>query len=212
VCSNKTVNVHAAGVRPPSLHAAPALLPLPRTQSHPQPSDQIIGILQRLPPSLHAHPAINEMLRNQPEAALPRLAAHLTTEAKSEALKTLAIAAPLAHAPHMPHETPAVLALANQFIETGQYVNYVRANQLGTLVISWSQIPGPPDHVEQNIARAVSRLAALWRRAPLLVLFIAWLLLGTVLVPLDPQLWATGFPALVGAQFVATVRGWFRRR
>lgn len=206
------MHVNAAGVRPPSLHVVPALLPLPRTQSLTHISDHASGILLRLPPSLHAHIAVNEILNRQPEAALPRLAAHLASEAKSEALKTLAIAAPLAHAAHMPHETPAVLALANQFIETGQFVNYVRANQLAGLVISWSQIPGPPDHVEQNIARAAGRIAALWRRAPLLVLFIAWLLLGVVLLPLAPKLWAIGFLALVGIQFVATVRGWYVRR
>ena len=205
------MHVNAAGARPLSLHVVPALLPLPRIQSPAHPSDQAGGILLRLPSSLHALSAVNEILHRQVDAPLPRLAAHLASEAKSEAMKTLTIAAPLAHATHMPHETPAVLALANQFIETGQYVNYVRANQLGGLVIAWSHIPGPPDHVEQNIARAVSRIAALWRRAPLLVLFIGWLLMGVVLVPLDPKLWATGFLALVGAQFVATVRGWYRR-
>jgi hypothetical protein len=165
-----------------------------------------------MPASLHAHAAVNEILQRQPDAAAPRLAAHLASEAKSEALKTLALAAPLAHAPHMPHETPAVLALANQFIESGQYVNYVRAGQLGGLVVSWSQIPAPPNYVEQNIARVVSRIASLWRRAPLLVLFMGWLLIGVVLMPLEPKLWATGFLALVGLQFVVSVRGWYRRR
>ena len=165
---------------------------------------------------LHQQPSSDLRLLHEPALApirteLHELIAHRTLEAKVEAIKTLAIAAPLAAAARMPPETPAVLSLANQFIETGQFINYVRAHQLGGLVISWSQMPAPSDHVEQNIARAVRSVASLWRRAPMLVLLIAWLLLGIVLLPFDPQLWATGFLALAVFQFLITLRSWRRR-
>ena len=114
----------------------------------------------------------------------------------------------------MPTEAPAVIALANRFIETGQYVNYLRAGELGRLVIAWSgqSQNGPADHSEQNIARAVRRVSALWSRAPMLVLLVCWLLLGVVLIPFRAELWATGFLALVGLQFVVTLRNWPPRR
>jgi hypothetical protein len=178
-----------------------------------------------VPRALHA---VTELLTRHPDADLralqePALASirgdireivsRLAGEAKIDARNTLAIAAPLAGGYGMPHEAPAVIALANQFIETGQYVNYFRAGELGRLVISWSQSETEAqDHAEQNVAHAVRRIAVIWRRAPLLVLLGVWLLLGIVLIRFATELWATGFLALVAIQFVVTVRNWPRRR
>ena len=171
-----------------------------------------------IPRALHA---VGELLSRQPDAdirdlhhpAVLQLMNRLTLEAKIDAHRTIAAAVPLIATHRMPHEAPAVLALASQFIETGQYVNYIRASQLGRLVISWSQPEDEPwDHAEQNIAHAVRRVTALWRRAPLLVLLMAWFLFGIVLVPLDADAWAIGFLALAGLQFVITLRNWPRPR
>jgi hypothetical protein len=60
--------------------------------------------------------------------------------------------------------------------------------------------------------------ARLWRRAPVLVLLIGWLLAGSIVAILSREsspiltTWALGFPALVALQFILTIRGVFRRR
>ncbi len=207
----------------PAIHAA---LHLPETHAAAD------ALIHQATQALAAHDipkalqAVHELLTRQPDADLrvlhePALAPirdgvrevvnRLVNEARLDARKTLAIAAPLAALPRMPNETPAVLALANQFIETGQYINYVRAGQLGRVVISWSEAEsGPEDHAEQNVTHAIRRVAALWTRAPLLVLLMAWLLFGIVLLPLDAELWAVGFLTLVLLQFVLTLRNWRR--
>lgn len=188
------------------------------------------AVLHRLPAVAEAHEIprslheVREVLKRQPELVErvlqePALAPirdgvrevvnHLSHEARLDAEKTLAIAAPLPSLHRMPAETPAVLTLANQFLETGQYLNYVRAGDLGRVVIRWAGDPdGPEDHAEQNVAAAVRRGAAVWRRAPLLVLLVAWMLLGVVL---NTEIWVAGWLGLVVLQFVVTIRNWRRR-
>lgn len=123
----------------------------------------------------------------------------------------------------------AVITIANQFIATGQLPNYLRAAELGREVLSW--------YAEASSAQAVSLsrppsltkqfhtiVARMWRRAPLLVLLTGWLLAGSIAglvariisVPdykTAPafEVWAVGFLALIVFQFVATIRGAFRR-
>lgn len=127
-----------------------------------------------------------------------------------------------------------VLALANQFIETSQLANYLRAEELGRLVSVWFEgaqpLPfvvgrssGPVEAVHER--QSLHTLRRLWTRAPLLVLFAAWLLSGllTALLlrlmgirawenPVILDVWAVGFLALVVFQFVATIRGALRMR
>jgi len=139
---------------------------------------------------------------------------------------------------HIPADMDAraAIALANQFIATGQLPNYLRAAELGRVVISWYDEASPatvgfgPGAVALNRRptlrmRLYAMLGRLWRRAPLLVLLIGWLLSGgfaglvvdAMAVPayrtaLAFRIWAIGFLALVVFQFVATVRGALRSR
>lgn len=128
----------------------------------------------------------------------------------------------------------AVIALANQFIATGQLPNYLRAAEIGRVVISWYDEASPVSvgfdaktilrnrHPSLGM-RLYGIVARMWRRAPLLVLLIGWLLsggfAGLVAKVMDVpdyrtapafKIWATGFLALVVFQFVATIRGAFR--
>ena len=121
-----------------------------------------------------------------------------------------------------------VLALANQFIEVGSVANYFRAEELGRTVVSWYDGPLPlvafvPEaSPSPRVQRALQKL---WRRAPLAVLFLGWLVAGIVggvflrllsvpaystAVPFD--IWGLGFLLLVVLQFVVTVRGALLRR
>ncbi|MEP6714522.1 MAG: hypothetical protein ABJC09_03045 [Terriglobia bacterium] len=126
----------------------------------------------------------------------------------------------------------AVVALATQFIETGQYLNFVRAGELARMVVSWHdpRIPAPGSRRLRS-AQATPALTArsrprriaavLWRRAPLLVLMAAWLAAGVGAgaaarvidirawqMTAGVTVWATGFLGLVVFQFVATLRGY----
>jgi hypothetical protein len=121
-----------------------------------------------------------------------------------------------------------VLALANQFIETGQVANYLRAEELGKLVVSWYDGPlsAVPLAAEQSLSpRSRDALKKLWRRAPLLALLLGWLVTGVAAgvflrvlsVPfyrtaLPFDIWGVGFLVLVCVQFVVTIRGALRRR
>lgn len=117
-----------------------------------------------------------------------------------------------------------VIALANQFIATGQLPNYLRATELGRVVVSWYDRPLPVPVRPRAKARAAYLTARkLWRRAPLLVLLLGWLLSGAVMglflkvsklpsskASFSFNVWAIGFLALVVFQFVASVRGALR--
>jgi hypothetical protein len=125
-----------------------------------------------------------------------------------------------------------ILALANQFIETGQTPNYLRAAELGRVVLSWYEGPfprpvGPGTELagrdRERHLRWRETLRKIWLRAPLLILLAGWLLSGAVAglllralsVPASEttgafNVWAIGFLALVVFQFVVAVRGALR--
>ena len=173
---------------------------------------------------------------------------HAAIEARSSAEKSVAQAALLIAASPAGHNRPipdglnphAVLTLANQFIESGQVPGYLRAAELGRVVISWYEGPFPGSmtppvspsnrgragHAGQSSDGFFAKLKNLWRRAPLLILLIAWLLAGLIpglivrmvdvpafetALPFD--IWALGFLVLVAVQFILTIRrSAFRRR
>ncbi len=147
---------------------------------------------------------------------------------------------------------PDVLVrLARQLFEAGGYPNYVRSAELAQTILQsayWEAfVPQPPplspaqqalidSDVEGSLSPAPPLwktlseeapviLRVLWQRAPLLVLFFAWLTIGSAaglayvlirifspaasLVSLGNtgfSLWALGFLALVGFGFYARVR------
>jgi hypothetical protein len=110
-------------------------------------------------------------------------------------------------------DAPGVLSLANRFYETGQLANYLRAEALGRVAIAAYEAPA------REGGQFVARLRTLWRRAPMLILLVAWLLVGAIggtsvrmrrqsghaAGSLAFDLWGIGFLALVVVQFYATV-------
>ncbi len=133
-------------------------------------------------------------------ASLHEAIDHVTQGARAVAETTVA------QATRLTFEDAPVIALANQFIETGQYINYIRATELGRLAISDAARKTPPagETPAARMAALTGRaVTTLWRRAPLLVLFLGWLLAGFFL---PAQLWAPGFLGLVVLQFVLTLR------
>ena len=142
------------------------------------------------------------------------------------------------HGPHIPEnlDPQTVLALATRMIETQQYPNYLRATELSNTIVTWYEGPLPDMPVTRSIAiggaekirsarpavatshQLTQATAKLWRRAPVLVLLLGWLLAGSVVAIVaresSPLLttWALGFPALVALQFILTIRGVWRRK
>jgi hypothetical protein len=120
----------------------------------------------------------------------------------------------------------AVIELANQFIATGQLPNYLRATELGRVVVSWYDGPLPgPSRTRAKATIVYLTIRKLWRRAPLLVILLGWLLSGAAIglflkvsnVPANKtvfsfNIWAIGFLALVVFQFVSTIRGALHRK
>lgn len=114
-----------------------------------------------------------------------------------------------------------VLALANRFYETGQLANYLRAEALGRVVIGAYEAPA------RQSGQFAERLKMLWRRAPMLILLLAWLFVGiagglatrierrSAAPPsgsLAFDLWGIGFLVLVVLQFYATVYNRYSRK
>jgi hypothetical protein len=120
----------------------------------------------------------------------------------------------------------AVLAVANQFIDTGQTANYLRAEELGRIVGSWYEGRlRVPAEIAADVAtlrrerqlRFRGALQRMWWRAPLLFLLAGWLVAGLIaafLVRLSTPdyesspvfgLWALGFIALVVIQFIVSI-------
>jgi hypothetical protein len=152
---------------------------------------------------IQKHPeSVEPLLSNSALAPVHAAVNQIASKAHTEAAHTLTQAAILA----VPHEP--VLTLAQQFLDTGQYINYIRAAALGRLVIAQST-PAPSGSGERAAARVGEVFVSFWRRAPLLVMLFAWLLTG-FFVP--PALWATGFLGLVILQFVITIRNRPRSR
>jgi hypothetical protein len=133
-------------------------------------------------------------------------------------------------------DTSALLALATRFSESGRIADFSRAVELAQFIVA-QYAPAPanvarsrkpvaaPARAAWSTAAARDRLSRLWRRAPLLVLLLAWLAIGLVggvcvvvlrkVQPdaLDPStvalgfsVWAIGFLGLVGFGFYMRVR------
>jgi tetratricopeptide (TPR) repeat protein len=147
---------------------------------------------------------------------------------------------------------PEILVrLARQFFEAGGYANYVRSAELAQTILQsayWEAFIPQPEPlsaaqqalIESDLESALAPapplwktlgeelpvvVRVLWQRAPLLVLFFAWLTIGSVaglcyavlrLLSWAPSLrsigdtgfslWAVGFLALVGFGFYARIR------
>jgi hypothetical protein len=193
-------------------------------------------------PLQHLLQTIEQKLFPPSATTLQDVGAPAVADAKDAAQKSVDRAAQAIeqggiHAPRIPEnlDPPTVLALATRMIETQQYPNYLRATELSNTIVTWyeGRLPDAP------IARPISieatekirsarstggphkwtqTTARLWRRAPVLVLLLGWLLAGSIVAMIadksSPLLttWALGFPALVALQFILTIRGVWRRK
>ena len=145
----------------------------------------------------------------QPE--LQELVHRVTTDARLDAVRVVdAAQATVAAAAWHPHglDSTEVLAVAQRFIESGQLANYIRAAELGQMVMArYKTAP--------RVRPRRRFVAKMWRRAPMLVLLLAWLTAGVVGFALSFLLrlsagsvdtgfgvWAVGFLVLVGLQFI----------
>jgi hypothetical protein len=173
--------------------------------------------------------AITEMARLHPEHAaelahgeaglasirgeMNQLFGRLTMEARTDAVQILAAATMVVPGGDMPAVN--ILEAGERLVESGTYINYVRASELGQMLIN--TYPQPP---RARRSMELRWLSAMWRRVPLLVLLLGWFLIGLIggivslagrtvgggsasAVPFE--VWAGGFLALVGFQFVVTV-------
>jgi hypothetical protein len=165
----------------------------------------------------------------------------LLRDARDSAEKSIAVAARTidtagAHGHRIPDSLDPlnVLALAEGFIQTGQLLNYVRAAELGRVVVSWYDGPlaisggsaalvSIRDRKKASRVRIQEILKSIWHRAPLLCLLSGWLVAGLVAsffrwlldVPADRtalafNAWGLGFLVLVVFQFVVTIRAALR--
>jgi hypothetical protein len=105
-------------------------------------------------------------------------------------------------------DTRLMMAIAARFVETGRLADCARGDALARLVV---ERYGPKPAVRAGHALAVagraaaSRVQRLWKRAPLLVLLVAWLALGLTGL-LGGDIWPIGLLALVGLGFYSRVR------
>lgn len=139
----------------------------------------------------------------------------ITIAARTEAVRVVdAAQATVAAAVWHPHglDSAAVLAVAQRFIDSGQLANYIRAAELGRMVMRHYQAA---PRVSPHRRFLPGFLNAIWRTAPMLVLLLGWLTAGiagfalSLLLRLSPgtvatgfEIWAVGFLVLVGLQFV----------
>jgi hypothetical protein len=143
----------------------------------------------------------------------------LTAAARLEAVQTLAAAATVVPAKDL--ESVAVIATGERFLESGTYINYVRATELGQIVLASFSRPPKARSGGTSLSLLLTMLRAMWRRVPLLVLLAGWFVIGLIggLISLagrtagsggasaaPVEIWAAGFLILVGFQFVVMVR------
>jgi hypothetical protein len=201
VCCNAQVDVRAVVTGVPIV--PPLAPPGSKHVAAAGPKDSVAPSLQLL-----ATPEIRHLLESIDRHRLSAVAshpAHHTPEiARTEAVRSLASAAlvvdaAIKHPPQM--DGPAVLAVAERLIESGQLANYYRAADLSRAVGgAYAPVKRGP--------KKILLLRTLWRRAPLLVLLMGWLLLGLAApsVEFGFELWGVGFLALVVFQFYVTTR------
>ncbi|HEY4089458.1 MAG TPA: hypothetical protein VGM43_26205 [Bryobacteraceae bacterium] len=173
------------------------------------------------------------------DVAAPALADAKDAAQKSVDRATQAIEEGGIHGLRIPEnlDPQTVLALATRMVETQQYPNYLRAAELSNTIVTWYEGPLPDvpltrpistgrtekiRHARPSTAASTHKwtqtTAKLWRRAPVLVLLVGWLLAGSIVAILSREsspiltTWALGFPALVSLQFILTIRGVWRRK
>jgi hypothetical protein len=194
---------------------------------------------------------VNEALSGQSplvsiHAEVEMLLQRLAISAKADAHQTLAAAF---HAQDLagPHQIRGgepdpriVLSIAERLADSGPHINYVRAEELGKFVVAYYDFAAPrtaggkavPTQPRGAIrttpprrANWIAQLLAMWRRAPLLLLLLAWFALGLAVgiltiiarttglasadssvIALGFELWGLGFPALVGFGFYRSIR------
>ncbi len=151
------------------------------------------------------HSAIDGLYAHPPQTPGAGLAGG-TAEVRDLAEKLVAraahtIEAASVHSERIPDDLDpqAVVALANQLIATGQLPNYLRAAEIGRVVISWydeassgsAGFGAEAGYIAHRQPRLSTRLYGIvgrvWRRAPLLVLLTGWLLSGGLAVPHWPR-------------------------
>jgi hypothetical protein len=148
----------------------------------------------------------------------------VTEDARTEAVRMVASAgvavdAAARHSEQM--NGTGVLEIAERFIESGQLANYIRAQELGQAVIGF-YVAERRQSVRDDRRMVWEWVAKFWRRVPLLVLLVGWLVLGlagsaiALLVRVDAaavqacfEFWGVGFLALVVLQFFVSM-GIFR--
>lgn len=165
------------------------------------------------------NPEWGQSLQNEPKlepvrGEVKRILEHLVEAARERASQLLeeATAGVSAARPRLRtgdlQDAETVLTLAAQLCETGRQIDYVRSAELSQVLLLHFPVPPPappPLETEGAIARPVApfgRLAALWKRAPVLVLLGAWVVFGfvAVLVARSTPLagvWAAGFLAFI---------------
>jgi hypothetical protein len=165
-----------------------------------------------------AHPLDAEALLSEPSlepqrAEVSRLLQRLGAEARSQAEvrldRTTELVSTLGPRPmSSDFDTPAMLAIAARFVETGRLADCARGGELARAVLE--RYSTPPIRPAGRPLAAAGRAAAeqarrLWARAPLLVLLLAWLALG-LSGAFGRGMWPVGLLALVGLGFYARVR------
>jgi hypothetical protein len=154
------------------------------------------------------HPERGAALIHEPALApirheLKEMLQQMAGTAKMEAEHALAAATLAAQTAGPTPYIENVLAIAQRFIAAGELVNFVRATELTRTVLNDHGIPVPPKKA------TLQRLTSVLRRAPLLVVMLAWLLVGIAGWLMDlkgGEIWALGFLALVGFQFYTSIR------
>jgi len=209
---------------------------------------QAVSLLPTQAEAVRSEPGL-EPLRAQVDSLLGRLAqvARLDAEGRLAKAADLVETLGLKTAAEWEARPETLLLLAGQLLDAGGHANSVHAADLAQIVIDaahWapasaptldSPIPGAAGwerilgggaaSMRQDRARTPGRIKKLWKRAPLLVLLLAWLALGLAggavsllarrvvadgplasLISAGFDLWALGFLALVLFGFYTRVR------
>lgn len=126
-------------------------------------------------------------------------------------------------------KTSTLLAVAGRLVEAGGYANCVQSAEISRMILDparWAPVAtpvplpkpvvaymrGPRAMLRLRWQTAAARLKNLWRRAPLLVLLLGWLIVGIVVGVADAggeiffEIWALGFLGLVGFGFYMRMR------
>jgi hypothetical protein len=164
---------------------------------------------------LPAEPAFAPV-RAQAETVLLRLTAAARLEAHARVAHALQIDSP--EVPSAQVRTESVAHFANRLIEAGGYANAITAMQLAELLIE-RRPPGNAISAKPALPWPLwrERTRRLWRRAPLLVLLLGWLVFGLcgclLLMLLASSLaasafeyWGLGFLVLVAFGFYMRIR------